>query len=92
MSKLKKGDVVTVMTGVGEYIARLVEITPAGGDVENPRLIVKSPEGKIGFGRGVCMSGVENPPVLTFCDVLFVVKANGDFESSWIEATSGLIV
>ena len=41
MSKLKKGDVVTVMTGVGEYIARLVEITPAGVDVENPRLIVK---------------------------------------------------
>jgi len=55
-------------------------------------LIVKSPEGKIGFGRGVCMSGVENPPVLTFCDVLFVVKANGDFESSWIEATSGIII
>ena len=92
MKELKKGDIVTVMTGVGEYIARLNELNTGYVSVENPRLIVRSEDGKIGFGRGVCMSGIENPKALNFYDVLFVVKANGDFESSWIEATSGLIV
>lgn len=89
---MKKGDIVTVMTGVGEYIARLDQIDGGAVHVQDPRLIVKSPDGQIGFGRGVCMSAVENPKTLTFTDVIFVVQTNESFEKAWIEATSGIIV
>ena len=89
---MKKGDIVTVMTGVGEYIARLDRIDAGSIDVQNPRLIVRGEDGQIGFGRGVCMSAVENPKTLTFTDVIFVVPTNESFEKAWIEATSGIIV
>ena len=80
------------MTGVGEYIARLDRIDAGSIDVQNPRLIVRGEDGQIGFGRGVCMSAVENPKTLTFTDVIFVVPTNESFEKAWIEATSGIIV
>jgi len=89
---MKKNDIVTIMTGVGEYIARLDRIDAGSIHVQDPRLIVKSPDGQIGFGRGVCMSAVENPKTLTFTDVIFVVPTNESFEKAWIEATSGIIV
>jgi hypothetical protein len=89
---MKQNDVVTVMTSVGEYVAKFVKIEDGGVHVRDPRLIVKSPEGEIGFGRGVCMSAVENPPALIFLDCLFVVKANDSFERAYIEATSGILI
>ena len=92
MSEMKKGDVVTVMTSVGEYIARLERIDGGSVNVSDPRLIVRGEEGAIGFGRGVCMSAIEKPKNLTFQDVLFVVPTNESFEKAWIEATSGIII
>ena len=92
MSKLKKGDIVTIMTGIGEYIGKYVETNEGTVVADNPRLIVQDPEGNIGFGRGVCMSAIENPKNLTFNDVLFVVPTNESFEKAWIEATSGIII
>lgn len=89
---MKKGDIVTVMTGVGEYIARLDRIDAGSIDVQDPRLIVRGEDGQIGFGRGVCMSAVENPKTLTFTDVIFVVPTNQSFEKAWVEATSGIII
>lgn len=89
---MKKGDIVTVMTGVGEYIARLDRIDAGSISVQDPRLIVRGEDGQIGFGRGVCMSAVENPKTLTFTDVIFVVPTNQSFEKAWVEATSGIII
>ena len=89
---MNKGTVVTVMTSVGEYVARFVKADESGIHVENPRLIVKSPDGDIGFGRGVCMSAVENTPQLIFRDCLFVTQSNDSFEKAYIEATSGIII
>lgn len=87
-----QGAVVTVMTQIGEYVGRLEKIEDGNVYLKNPRLIVKGPEGQIGFGRGVCMSAVEQPPEVVFTDCIFVVKSNDEFETSWIEATSGIIV
>jgi len=89
---MNKGTVVTVMTTVGEYIGRLDKFEDGNVHVDNPRLIVKSPDGDIGFGRGVCMSAIENPPNVVFNDVLFVVPTNDSFEKAWLEATSGIII
>jgi len=92
MSKMKKGDIVTIMTGIGEYIGKLNQIDGDNVVADNPRLIVQDPEGNIGFGRGVCMSAKENPEQVTFLDVLFVVETNESFQKSYIEATSGIII
>ena len=89
---MKQNDVVTVMTSVGEYVAKFVKIEDGGVHVRDPRLIVKSPEGEIGFGRGVCMSAVENPRELIFSDCIFVVRSNESFEKAYIEATSGILI
>lgn len=89
---MKKGDIVTVMTSIGEYVCRLKKIDESGVHVTDPRLIVKSPDGQIGFGRGVCMSAVQNTPELTYKDCIFVAPANEDFQKSYIEATSGLVL
>lgn len=92
MSSIKKNDIVTVMTGIGEYIGKYVSEGDGSVTVNDPRLIVQAPEGDIGFGRGVCMSAKENPDQVIFQDVLFVVKTNDSFEKAYIEAVSGLIV
>lgn len=92
MSKLKKGDIVTIMTGIGEYIGKYVETNEGSVVADNPRLIVQDPEGNIGFGRGVCMTAKENPKQVTFLDVLFLVETNDSFQKSYIEATSGIII
>jgi hypothetical protein len=89
---MNKGTVVTVMTAVGEYIGRLDRIEDGVVYVDNPRLIVKGPDGEIGFGRGVCMSAIENPPNVAFSDVIFTVVTNESFERAWIEATSGIVL
>lgn len=92
MSNIKKGDIVTIMTGIGEYIGKYQSEEGATVTANDPRLIVNTPEGDIGFGRGVCMSAKENPDQVIFKDVLFVVKTNDSFEKAYIEAVSGLIV
>lgn len=89
---MKKGDTVTVMTSIGEYVCKFVKVDESGVHVLDPRLIVKGPDGQIGFGRGVCMSAVENVPELVFRDCLFVTHANEGFKKAYIEATTGLIV
>ena len=92
MSNIKKNDVITVMTSIGEYIGKYTSEDGGSVTVNDPRLIVNTPEGDIGFGRGVCMSAKENPDQVIFQDVLFVVKTNDSFEKAYIEAVSGLIV
>jgi len=92
MSNIKKGDIVTIMTGIGEYIGKYQSEEGTTVTCNDPRLIVNTPEGDIGFGRGVCMSAKENPDQVIFKDVLFVVKTNDSFEKAYIEAVSGLIV
>lgn len=87
-----KGAVVTLMSPIGEYVGRLDRIEDGNVYLTNPRLIVKGPDGQIGFGRGVCMSAEEQPKEVMFTESIFVAKTNDDFEKSWIEATSGIIV
>jgi len=89
---MNKGDIVTVMSSIGEYIGKFNSYIDGGVSIDDPRLIVRDQDGKVGFGRGVCMSALENPSNVVFGDIIFVVKTNETFEKAWIEATSGIIV
>ena len=57
---MKKGDIVTVMTISGEFVGK-IQSDDNLLVLDDPRLVVQGPEGQMGFARGICQTGVENP-------------------------------
>jgi hypothetical protein len=92
---MKNGDVVTVVTPTGEYVGRLNESDlweNRGWEcltLEDPRLLVHNEQG-MGFARGICATGIENPPEATFANVIFVTETNEQIISAWRQATTGI--
>ena len=83
------GDIVSVVTAAGEFVGKLDGFD---GDVvilKKPRMLVSNGQG-MGFARGICMTGVENPESATFHSVVFVTPTNKDIEDAWISATTGI--
>lgn len=89
----EKNDVVSVATLSGEFVGKFVSATEAGVELKDPKLITASEEG-MGFAKGVCLTGIENPEsmVLSAGGVIFTVKTHKDIEKAYRQATSGLIV
>lgn len=90
-----KGEVVTLVTIMGEVVGRLKEEDDQGFVVESPRLFVPSGEGaQGGFAPGVSMTGLQDLKEAHFNRgvVLTVIPSHEVIEKSWIEITSGLIV
>jgi len=88
-----KGEVVTLITVMGEIIGRVKETDNECIILTDPRLFVQQ-EGGAGFAPGVCMTGAENPKELTFRmnQVLSVVPSHDDLIKGWMAATSGIIL
>ena len=87
---MKKGDIVSVVTMNGEFIGKMQSEEPL--ILENPRMIVQAPEGKMGFARGVAMTGEENPKEARFYTVSLVVPTNDQIEEAWRTATGAIQV
>ena len=89
---MKQGTVVSLVTLAGEYIGKWVKEENGNITLENPRMLVNTPDGKVGFARGICMTGTENPKEGMFYagGVVIVTESNLDFRSAYIEATTGL--
>ena len=87
---MKKGDIITVMTLTGEFVGKFVS-NDNGLELEDPRLVVQGPEGQMGFARGICQTGVENPTDIAFQQYLFVTSTNEDVQKAYRQATSGII-
>ena len=88
---MKKGDVITVITMVGEFVGKFD--TSGGGTVtmEDPRMLIQTEQG-MGFARGICVTGEEDPKSVTFAQYVFVTPSNEDIEKAYRQATSGLII
>ena len=87
---MKKGDIITVMTLTGEFVGKFVS-NDNGLELEDPRLVVQGPEGQMGFARGICQTGVENPTDITFQQYLFVTSTNEEVQKAYRQATSGIV-
>ena len=89
---MKQGTVVSLVTLAGEYIGKWVKEEHGNITLENPRMLVNTPDGKVGFARGICMTGQENPKTGMFYagGVVIVTESNEQFKSAYIEATTGL--
>lgn len=90
---MKKNDVVSVVTNVGEFVGKFVADTPEGVTLADPRMIVHNQQG-MGFAKGVSMAGVEEPNEATFynSNVVVVMAVNPAVEKAWREFTSGIVI
>ena len=87
---MKKGDIIAVLTLAGEYVGKFVS-NENGLELEDPRMIVQGPEGQMGFARGICQTGVENPDHVMFESYIFTTPANDQVQKAFREATSGIV-
>jgi hypothetical protein len=90
---IKKNDVVSVVTNVGEFVGKFVADTPEGVTLGDPRMIVHNQQG-MGFAKGVSMAGLEEPDEATFynSNVVVVMAVNPAVEKAWREFTSGIVI
>ena len=87
-----KGKIVSLVTLAGEYIGKYMHENNGNITLENPRMLVNTPDGKVGFARGICMTGQENPKTGMFYagGVVIVTETNPEFASAYTEAVTGL--
>ena len=88
---MKDGEIVTVLTVAGEFVGKLAG-TEDGVKLIDPRMVVQGPEGNMGFARGICQTGIENPTEVLITNPIFVTDTNEMVENAWKEATSGIAI
>ena len=90
---VKKNDVVSVVTTVGEFIGKYVESSESCITLNDPRMIVHDQTG-MGFAKGLCMTGTEEPELGHFYNgqVVFMDKTNERVEKAYREFTSGIVL
>jgi hypothetical protein len=83
------GDVVSVVTAAGEFVGKLDGFDGDAVVLAKPRMLVMGESG-MGFARGICMTGKENPDSATFHNVVLVTPSMDKIEEAWITATTGI--
>jgi len=86
---MKKGDIVSVITLSGEYIGKLVD-DKNGVELEDPRIIVNGPDGKMGFAKGIAVTGIVNPTNVRIQNYVFMTETNDDIVNAYNTAVSGI--
>lgn len=85
-------DVVSVITGTGEYVGKFQGQNEDGTvTLADPRLLIAQ-DGGVGFAKGVCMTGQLDTEEVVFRDYVYYTKTSDDFEKSYRSAVSGLVL
>lgn len=90
-----KGDVVTVLTHLGEMVGRLEQVTTNTVTIKDPRLFVPDRENQGGgFAPGVSMTGVMEPTALTIqlSAIVGILPSHDDVAKGWMQTTSGIVL
>ena len=85
---MKKGDIVAVVATSGEYVGELVSSKPV--TLANHKMIVNTPEGGMGFSKGVAVTGEVNPTEMIFGSYVFIAKCNKEVSEAHLTAVSGI--
>jgi len=88
---MNKGQVVSVVTMAGEFVGKLNNTGGGAITLDDPRMLVYGEGGNMGFARGVCMTGEDNPDEITIQNYVFYTATNDDVVKAYRQATSGLI-
>ena len=88
-----KGDVVTLVTHIGEIIGRVVEDNSDSIELSDPRLFVNQ-EGGAGLAPGICLTGIKDPTGGIFYkgSIVAVVATAEELVKAWQQQTSGIIL
>ena len=89
---MKKNDIVTLVTFAGEFVGKFVSKENGLIELDDPRMVVQGPEGQMGFARGICQTGIENPTEATFESCVFVTMANKQVSDAYREHVSGIVL
>ena len=91
---IEKDTLVSVVTPAGEFVGKLEEQTESFVTLQNPKMIITTPDKQMGFARGVCLTGQENPESVTFYSggIILMTPSNSEIESAYTKMTSGLII
>mgnify|MGYP004276455309 CR=1 FL=1 len=87
---MKQGDLVTVLTPHGEFVGRLEKNDDTGVHLSNPKMMVSTKEGNMGFARGVAVTGEENPETVTFMNPVYIIPTNEQVSKAHTEATTNI--
>lgn len=90
---MNNGDVVTMVTPVGEVIGRIKEQDDQSVTLEDPRLFVPN-EGGAGLAPGICMTGATDPKEAVFFKggAVAMVPTAKELVAAWQQQTSGLVI
>lgn len=90
---MKKGDVISVITAAGEFVGKFEDEGNSRLTLKDPRMVIQTQEG-MGFARGVCVTGEENPTEMAFYTggIVFTAPSNDSIQKAYREAVSGLIL
>ena len=87
---IEKDTLVSVVTPVGEFVGKLEEQTESFVTLQNPKMIITTPDKQMGFARGVCLTGKENPEVVTFYagGIILITPSNDDIVAAYKKMTT----
>jgi len=85
---------VSIVTPAGEFVGKLEEQTDTHVTLRTPKMIVHSEDQQMGFARGVCLTGEENPELTTFYSggIILMTPSNDEIISAYTKMTSGIII
>jgi len=85
------GDIVTVVTVSGEYVGKFVDNNAGYLTIGAPRMVLTSGDGKMGFARGIAVTGVDGCDEVCFENVVFMTPTNDQVANAWKEATGNIL-
>jgi len=89
---MQSGDIVSIVTVSGEYVGEVSEFLSDNSlRIRNPRMILTDGQGQMGFAKGICVSGIENPEEQVFMQYVFVAETNDKVSNAWKEATGKIL-
>jgi hypothetical protein len=85
---------VSIVTPAGEFVGKLQSQSSSYVTLKDPKMIVHAEDKQMGFARGVCLTGQENPESVTFYSggIILMTPSNSEIESAYTKMTSGLII
>ena len=91
---IKANTLVSIVTPAGEFVGKLEEQTDTHVTLRTPKMIVHAEDKQMGFARGVCLTGQENPESVTFYSggIILMTPSNDEIISAYTKMTSGLII
>ena len=91
---IKANTLVSIVTPAGEFVGEFEEQTENFVILRNPKMMITTPDKQMGFARGVCLTGEENPELTTFYSggIILMTPSNDEIISAYTKMTSGLII